>query len=207
MAVCAGVPDAEQLIDELARALAAIHRMPADPAIVSRVEDPLALLYEWHDRLGEPHPVFELAFRVLEAGRPAATRWALVHGDFRMGNLLVGPAGLRGVLDWELAHVGDPVEDLGWLCVPAWRFTRPDRPAAGLGGREQLLAAYERHAGLAIEPSVLGWWELAGTLRWGVISVMQAFAHLSGARSSVVQRGWGGELSIRDDLCLRDRGR
>ena len=180
-----GVPGAAQLIDDLARALAAIHRMPVDPAIVSRIEDPLALLHEWHDRLGEPHPVFELAFRVLEAGRPAATRWALVHGDFRMGNLMVGPAGLRGVLDWELAHVGDPVEDLWWLCVPAWRFTRPDRPAAGLGGREQLLAAYERHAGFAVEPSVLGWWELAGTLRWGVICVMQAFAHLSGARSSV----------------------
>jgi aminoglycoside phosphotransferase (APT) family kinase protein len=180
-----GVPDAGQLIDELARALAAIHRMPADPAIVSRVEDPLALLYEWHDRLGEPHPVFELAFRALETARPAATPRALVHGDFRMGNLMVDASGLNGVLDWELAHVGDPVEDLGWLCVPAWRFTRPDRPAAGLGGREQLLAAYERHAGLAIEPSVLRWWELAGTLRWGVICVMQAFAHLSGARSSV----------------------
>jgi aminoglycoside phosphotransferase (APT) family kinase protein len=180
-----GVPDAAQLLDDLARALAAIHRMQVDPAIVSGIEDPLALLREWHDRLGEPHPVFELAFRVLEAARPAATRRALVHGDFRMGNLMVGASGLNGVLDWELTHVGDPVEDLGWLCVPAWRFTRPDRPAAGLGGREQLLAAYERHAGLAVDPSVLRWWELAGTLRWGVICVMQAFAHLSGARSSV----------------------
>src|SRR5262249_60610263 len=136
-----------------------------DPPMVSRLGDPLALLHEWHDRLGEAHPVFELAFRVLEAARPAATRWALVHGDFRMGNLMVGAAGLTGVLDWELAHVGDPVEDLGWLCVPAWRFTRPDRPAAGLGGRGQLLAAYERHAGLAVGPSVLGWWGLAGALR------------------------------------------
>ena len=180
-----GVPDAAQLLDDLAGALAAIHRMQFDPAIVSLIEDPLALLHEWHDRLGEPHPVFELAFRVLEATRPAATRRALVHGDFRMGNLMVGASGLNGVLDWELAHMGDPVEDLGWLCVPAWRFTRPDRPAAGLGGHEQLLAAYERHAGLAVDPSVLRWWELAGTLRWGVICVMQAFAHLSGARSSV----------------------
>ena len=180
-----GVPDAAQLLDDLARALAAVHRMQVDPAIVSRIEDPLALLHEWHDRLGEPHPVFELAFRVLEAARPAATRRALVHGDFRMGNLMVGARGLNGVLDWELTHVGDPVEDLGWLCVPAWRFTRPDRPAAGLSGREQLLAAYERHAGLAVDPAVLRWWELAGTLRWGVICVMQAFAHLSGARSSV----------------------
>ena len=89
------------------------------------------------------------------------------------------------MLDWELAHVGDPVEDLGWLCVPAWRFARPDRPAAGLGTREELLDAYERHAGVAVDPAALRWWELAGTLRWGVICVMQAFTHLSGATRSV----------------------
>src|SRR5262249_49069295 len=99
-----GVPDTGRLLDDLARALAAIHRMSVGPAIVSRIEDPLALLREQHDRLGEPHPVFELAFRVLEAARPAAMRPALVHGDFRMGNLMVGASGLNGVLDWELAH-------------------------------------------------------------------------------------------------------
>ena len=98
---------------------------------------------------------------------------------------MVDSGGLTGVLDWELAHVGDPVEDLGWLCVPAWRFQRPDRPAAGLGTREELLDAYERHAGIAVDPAALRWWELAGTLRWGVICVMQAFTHLSGATRSV----------------------
>ena len=98
---------------------------------------------------------------------------------------MVGPQGLTGVLDWELAHAGDPVEDLGWVCVPAWRFARRDRPAAGLGTRAQLLEAYERHSGVAVDPAALSWWELAGTLRWGVICVMQAFSHLSGARRSV----------------------
>ena len=92
---------------------------------------------------------------------------------------------MTGVLDWELAHLGDPVEDLGWLCVPAWRFARPDLAAAGLGTREQLLAAYARHAGVEVPIAELRWWELAGTLRWGVICVMQAFTHLSGARRSV----------------------
>ena len=71
------------------------------------------------------------------------------------------------------------------MCVPAWRFARRDRPAAGLGTREQLLGAYERHSGVAVDPAALSWWELAGTLRWGVICVMQAFSHLSGARRSV----------------------
>jgi aminoglycoside phosphotransferase (APT) family kinase protein len=179
------LPDARLLIDDLAGALSAIHQMPADLAGVPAVEDPLALLREWHDRLGEPHPAFELAFRALDSQRPPPTRTTLVHGDFRMGNLMVDSGRLTGVLDWELAHVGDPIEDLGWLCVPAWRFVRSDRPAAGLGSREELLDAYERHAGIAVDPAALRWWELAGTLRWGVICVMQAFTHLSGAMRSV----------------------
>jgi len=183
-----GVPDGAVLIDQLADAMAAIHRIPLDGDALPElpeIEDPLAGLREWHERLGEPHPAFELAFRALASSRPAQLRRTVVHGDLRMGNLMVGPNGLTGVLDWELAHAGDPVEDLGWICVPAWRFTRRERPAAGLGTREQLLEAYERHSGVTVDPSALSWWELAGTLRWGVICVMQAFSHLSGARRSV----------------------
>jgi aminoglycoside phosphotransferase (APT) family kinase protein len=179
-----GVPDRGRLLDSIAAALAAVHRMPADPALAPLVEDPLALLRLQYETLGEPHPTFELAFRALAGGQPAGRR-TLVHGDFRMGNLLVGEDGVTAVLDWELTHLGDPVEDLGWLCVPAWRFERPQLPAAGLGTREELIAAYERHAGVTVEPEALRWWELAGTLRWGVICVMQAFTHLSGARPSV----------------------
>jgi aminoglycoside phosphotransferase (APT) family kinase protein len=179
-----GVPGAPELIDSVAAALAAVHRMPDDPALAPPVEDPLAALRQSYDSLGEPHPTFELAFRALETGPPPAPR-VLVHGDFRMGNLMVGERGVTGVLDWELTHLGDPIEDLGWLCVPAWRFGRPDRPAAGLGTREELATAYERHSGVAVDMEALRWWELAGTLRWGVICVMQAFTHLSGATRSI----------------------
>jgi aminoglycoside phosphotransferase (APT) family kinase protein len=179
------VPAPEVLLDEIAAALAAIHRMPRELAGAPPSDDPVALLRSWHDGLGEPHPAFELAFRALGSERPAAVRTTLVHGDFRMGNLMVAARGLEGVLDWELAHVGDPLEDLGWLCVRAWRFERPDRPAAGLGTREQLRSAYARHAGTAADAAALRWWELYGTVRWGVICVMQAFTHLSGARQSV----------------------
>jgi aminoglycoside phosphotransferase (APT) family kinase protein len=178
------VPAAPALLDDIAAALAAVHRMPAEASLAPAVEDSLGDLRRMHDALGEPHPTFELAFRALREGPPAAPR-ALVHGDFRMGNLMVAREGLSGVLDWELTHVGDPVEDLGWLCVPAWRFGRRERPAAGLGSREELLAAYERHAHGSVDPAALAWWELAGTLRWGVICVMQAFTHLSGATRSV----------------------
>jgi aminoglycoside phosphotransferase (APT) family kinase protein len=176
--------DPGELIDSIAAALAAVHRMPADPGLAPPVDQPLALLREQYDALGQPHPVFELAFRTLGDDREPARR-SFVHGDFRVGNLMVLAGRVSGVLDWELCHLGDPLEDLGWLCVPAWRFERPDRPAAGLGTREQLAAAYERHAGVPVDAAELRRWELAGTLRWGVICVMQAFTHLSGAISSV----------------------
>ena len=181
-----GVPagDAPELLDNVARALAAVHRMPADGSLAPPVAQPLAQLHALHEQLGEPHPTFELAFRALGADRPPQRR-SLVHGDFRIGNLMVDGDRVSGVLDWELAHVGDPVEDLGWLCVPAWRFGRPDLPAAGLGTRDQLLAAYAKHSGVAVAMGELRRWELAGTLRWGVICVMQAFTHLSGASRSI----------------------
>ncbi len=180
----AAAHDAPKLIDSVAQAVAAVHRMPVDPSLAPPVEDPLAQLRALYERLGEPHPTFEIAFRALGSDRPPSRR-TLVHGDFRMGNLMVDGDRVTGVLDWELAHIGDPVEDLGWLCVPAWRFGRPDLPAGGLSTREQLLAAYARHAGVTVSMTELRRWELAGTLRWGVICVMQAFAHLSGARRSI----------------------
>lgn len=180
----ASATDAPKLLDSVAQALAAVHGMPVDDSLAPPVEDPLAQLYALYERLGEPHPTFELAFRALGADRPPQRR-ALVHGDFRMGNLMVDGERVSGVLDWELAHIGDPVEDLGWLCVPAWRFGRPDLPAAGLGTRDQLLAAYARHSGATVSMQELRRWELAGTLRWGVICVMQAFTHLSGASRSI----------------------
>jgi aminoglycoside phosphotransferase (APT) family kinase protein len=179
-----GVPAAGELLDSIAAALAAVHRMPAEEKLAPAVDQPLAQLRATYDSFCEPHPVFELAFAQLGRDRAPARR-TFVHGDFRMGNLLVADHGVSAVLDWELCHLGDPVEDLGWLCVPAWRFSRPDLPAAGLGTREQLRAAYERHAGHAVQAAELARWELAGTLRWGVICMMQAFKHLSGAQRSV----------------------
>ncbi len=179
-----GEPGAPELLDGLAAALAAVHRMPADASLAPPADEPLGQLRALHDHLGEPHPAFELAFRTLGPDRPP-TRRTIVHGDFRIGNLMVDGDRLTGVLDWELTHIGDPVEDLGWLCVPAWRFSRPGLAAAGLGTREQLLAAYARHSGLSVGIDDLLRWELAGTLRWGVICVMQAFTHLSGSRHSV----------------------
>ena len=136
------------------------------------------------DGLAQPHPVFELAFRWLEANRPSPGDEVVVHGDFRHGNLMVGPEGLRAVLDWELAHLGDPLEDLGWLCVRAWRFG-VDRPVGGFGTYEELIDGYQAAGGRPVDRESLRWWEVLGTLKWGVMCIMQTVAHTSGALRSV----------------------
>ncbi|MBJ7328295.1 MAG: phosphotransferase family protein [Solirubrobacteraceae bacterium] len=179
-----GVPDAESLIEDLARALARVHEIDIDASGLQPA-DPLALVRGLYDFLGQPHPIFELAFRRLETNRPAPNESTVVHADFRIGNLLVDETGLTAVLDWELSHIGDPANDLGWLCTRAWRFQRPDRPVGGLGSREALLEAYARESGRTISLETLEWWELLANLRWGVITIQQAFTHLSGQITSL----------------------
>jgi aminoglycoside phosphotransferase (APT) family kinase protein len=109
----------------------------------------------------------------------------LVHGDYRTGNYLADESGVTAILDWEGAHLGDPVEDLGWLCVKSWRFGAVDKPAGGFGSREALWAAYERAGGGKVDPARAHWWEVFGTVRWGIICHNQAFRHLSGSIKSM----------------------
>ena len=170
----------QRLVADLGRALAGVHRI--DPADTNGLveADPLQALRERLDQIGQSHPTFELAFKWLDEHRPPAPgRTTVVHGDFRLGNVIVDASGLGAVIDWELAHLGDPIEDLGWMCVPAWRFGS-QLPAAGVGTRQQLLAAYAEQSGVDVDPETLRWWEVSGILRWGMICVTQAFAHTSG---------------------------
>ncbi|GGS64468.1 phosphotransferase family protein [Nonomuraea spiralis] len=173
-----------RLAAQCGRALAAVHRMPLSCLPESEPADPLRRWRDVLDLTGEPHPVFELALRRLTADRPPASRTSVVHGDFRNGNLVVGPEGIRAVLDWELAHAGDPLEDLGWLCVKAWRFGSP-LPVGGFGGYTELAAAYEEAGGQHVDLDTLRWWETFGVLKWGIICVMQTMRHLRGGASSV----------------------
>ncbi|HEY2505320.1 MAG TPA: phosphotransferase [Streptosporangiaceae bacterium] len=175
------------LVGQLGRFAAGLHALAVPDAFPE--PDPLAQLREQLDTFGlapssQHSEVFELALDWLSAHQPPPRDPVLLHGDFRLGNLIIGPEGLRAVLDWELTHAGNPAEDLGWLCVKAWRFGAA--PAvAGLGSREDLLAAYRSAGGADISLDELRWWEVLGTLRWGVICLTQAFAHLSGAHRSV----------------------
>jgi aminoglycoside phosphotransferase (APT) family kinase protein len=153
--------------------LARLHRLepaalPPLPNTSARQE--LAALRDSYKRDGQPRPVFELAFRWLaERTPPDPSPPVVVHGDFRTGNLIVGPDGLRAVLDWELACLGDPGRDLGWFCTASWRFGELDKPAGGFGSREELLDAYHAEGGRPFTLERLHFWEVLGSLRWGVI--------------------------------------
>jgi aminoglycoside phosphotransferase (APT) family kinase protein len=177
------------LVRQCARALAAIHR--ADPTGIGlKASDQLD---EWHaqlDEMGDTTAPFELAFRWLAAHRPPSSSNVLVHGDFRMGNLIVDtgehPARLAAVLDWELTHTGEVYEDLAWFCIRAWRFGAPrSLGAGGLGSIEDFLRAYEETSGTTLDRAAMRWWLVLSTLRWGVICRYQAERHLSGQTRSV----------------------
>jgi aminoglycoside phosphotransferase (APT) family kinase protein len=162
-----------RLVGQLGAALGAIHRadMAALPALPRRdLEQTLHKLAARCAALQRPNAVFAHALRWLREHRPDAAdeRLTLVHGDYRLGNVIVTPNGLAAVLDWEIAHLGDPAEDLAWITLPPWRFGRIRQPVAGLGTREQLFEAYEAATGWRVDEHRVRWWQAAGSLRWGL---------------------------------------
>jgi aminoglycoside phosphotransferase (APT) family kinase protein len=126
----------------------------------------------------------ELGLRWLRANRPAPAEPALVHGDFRLGNFIVDEDGLAAVIDWELAHLGDPAEDVGWLCIRSWRFGNDDRPVGGVGELEEFIRAYELAGGRPMELERVRYWETFGNVKWAIICARQAQDHLTRARRS-----------------------
>ncbi|HET6917590.1 MAG TPA: phosphotransferase family protein, partial [Acidimicrobiales bacterium] len=135
--------------------------------------------------LDTPVPTFEWAFKYLQGNRPEPTgTTTIVHGDFRLGNMIIGPEGVRAILDWEIVHLGDPLEDLGWLCARPWRFRGPN-PVGGMGEYDELLGGYRDECGVGVDREELRWWEVFGTLRWGIICLLQASRHLVGGDRSV----------------------
>ena len=176
---------------QLGEALARIHSIDggAIDGVAVSVDDPaLAACALWEaaiDDVGEPLPATEAGLRWLRNNPPPPpARESLVHGDFRLGNLIVDESGLAAVIDWELCHSGDPAEDIGWLCVRSWRFGNDDLPVAGVGTLDQLLAAYEAAGGEAPSLERIRWWEAMGNVKWAVICARQAHDHLTGARPS-----------------------
>ncbi len=135
--------------------------------------------------LGEPHPALEFAVRWLEGRPPACDALVLLHGDFRVGNLMVNAEGLVGVFDWEFAHIGDPAEDLAWPCVRSWRFGQDALRLGGVGDPDTFFAAYEANSGRRVDREAVRYYEVLGNLRWAVGCVAQAQRHLSGQAASI----------------------
>ncbi len=202
-----------EFASQCGRLLARIHNLSRTnlPALrTSSAMGEVDLLGAEHARRGAARPVFCAAFRWLARHAPPVSRLSLVHGDFRNGNLIIGQEGIRAVLDWELAHLGDPMEDLGWLCVNAWRFGQRDLPVGGLGTREDLFAAYERAGGASVDPERVHFWEVLGTLKWGVICEGMAHEFMNGdgsvERAAIGRRASEAEIDLLDLLCPRPRG-
>ena len=181
---------------QLARALAAIHALDAGaPEIAGRLQRPaagqsaigveLARLYAELDAVGEPHPALEYALRRLALAQPPGVEPSFVHGDFRIGNVVVDGRGLRAVLDWEFAHAGDPYEDLAWPCVRAWRFGNDALAMGGIADREAWLLAYEGASGRPVDRDRVAYHEILGNVKWAVGALMQARRHLTGEERSI----------------------
>jgi len=182
-----------QLAGELARLHAAApgHRLPgATPAGDDPRRFALAAVKQWTAAAATlhtdyPRPALDLAARWLKLNAPSVQEPVLVHGDFRIGNIMFDERGLTAVLDWELAHLGDPAEDLGWLCVRSWRFGRDHPAVGGLCTRDRLLELYREAGGRAVSADQLRYWEIFGNWKWAVICLLQAASARAGSRPDV----------------------
>lgn len=179
--------------EECAAILARIHRLDAGALPFLQAcgaTEQITLYRRVYDALGHPQPVIELGLRWAERHQPRRLREGVVHGDFRLGNLICGVERIAAVIDWELAVVGDPVQDLGWLCVKTWRFGGP-RPVGGMGQRETLLAAYERAGGIAVDSDELRFWEAFGSVKWAIMCLMKGLEHRRTGKRSLEQLAIG----------------
>ena len=187
-----------QFSKECGAALATIHQTPLNTLPDLPVSSALVQIQHYEEiyrQLGIPRPTFELALQMLKARPPEEMDPVLVHGDFRLGNLMIGEDGLRAVLDWELAHLGDPREDIGWICVNSWRFGAPQNRVGGIGQLEDLLSAYSEAGGRAIRPKDIYWWEMLGGLKWGIMCMIMYDTYRSGADVSVERVAIGRRIS------------
>ena len=187
---------------EILAKLHSVDRAALPPLRISPAESEIAQYRNIYKAHGHPHPVFELALRWLADNTPPpSTAHTLVHGDFRNGNLMIGPDGIRAVLDWEIAHVGDPMEDLGWICVNSWRFGNIDQPVGGFGTREDMFEGYEAAGGGTVDPARVKFWEVLGTLKWGIMCTIMVTAFKTGADRSV-ERATIGRRSSETEIDL-----
>lgn len=187
------------LAGQAGAALARIHaidpaQLPALPSLGAA--DTLSHYEAVYRASGAVRPVLDVAFRLLARALPPPVPPRLVHGDFRTGNLIIDPKrGLTAVLDWELAHLGDPAEDIGWLCVNSWRFGAMEKQAGGFATLAELAAAYETASGRAIDTMRVRFWQMLGSLKWAVMCLIMYGVYASGADPSLERVAIGRRVS------------
>jgi aminoglycoside phosphotransferase (APT) family kinase protein len=174
-----------ELPTQLAEELAKIHAIPRT-RLPFLQEARLERMIEEFDEVGEARPAIELGLWWLREHRPPTRDPVVVHGDYRIGNLVVRPReGLVGVLDWEFVHVDEPVRDIAFALVRAWRFGVPDKRLGGIGDAAPYVERYNELTGLDVRPEELDYWELAGNVGWAIGCLTQMQRHLSGLDRSV----------------------
>ncbi len=184
------VPDRAHLARELAENLARLHAIKPPqpklaflPAMLAR--DSIAHYRQYLDRLPNPHPALEWGLRWCEINAPHDEETTFIHRDYRTGNYLVHDGGLAGVLDWEFAAFGNPLEDVGWIFAKCWRFAGKDLPAGGIAEAADFLVPYERASRRTVTPAALVYWQVMAHVRWSIIALQQAERHLSGVEPSL----------------------
>ena len=198
----------KRLTAQCARELATIHAIdPVDlPEEVQQVT-PQMLLTEQekaYREIGGSIPIYDFAFRWLEGHMPEPVEPRLLHADFRMGNLMIDREGITAVLDWELAHLGDPMEDLSYLCTPSWRFGHYEEVAGGFDSAENLITAYEEASGTAVEQERFNWWLTYNTLWWGVACLRMGHSYRDGTAHTLERTIIGRRASeVEIDLLLQ----
>ena len=178
----------DHLPAQMPEQLAKIHAIPVDQLSFLRgggARDVLARLVGELDALDEPHPAIELGLAWARGNAPERHETVVLHGDFRIGNLVVTGAGLASVLDWEFAHLGDPAEDVAWPLVRAWRFGVDQLRLGGIGPVEPYLERYNAITGRQLSVGALAYWEIVGNLKWAVGALTQSRRHLSGQQRDV----------------------
>ncbi len=176
-------PVRPKLARQCGEILARIHKVDTAPMrhLLPAVDGPAQLraYRDSYDAFDHPHPVFDLAFQWLEPRMAGAARQTLVHGDFRHGNLLISPKGVEAALDWELTHIGDPLEDIGWICTNSWRFGIAEKVVGGFGDLPDLLAGYEAAGGGTVDAESVRTWIVYGSLKWGIMCMKMYQGFLS----------------------------
>jgi aminoglycoside phosphotransferase (APT) family kinase protein len=172
-----------ELAEQMAEELAKIHAI--SPLDFLPSGDVIQRFYDELDSVGEPHPAIEYGLLWVRERLPRDREQTLCHGDFRVGNFVVSARGLEYVLDWEFAHLGDPVEDVAWPLVRAWRFGSDDRKLGGVGDPEPYLQRYEELTGREVSREELLVWEVLGNVKWAIGCLTQSRRHLNGQDRSV----------------------